>query len=368
MPTSRGPEMSEQGENASQGPTQEKVKEISHGVDPLSAFKESIFMSIGLTNLPEYHGRPNEDIEKFLKEFGRATTALSSSQKCVALKKALVGDASIYLKNYLKPLLTQGEWKLVKEALRKRFSLIEPSLLYRTELNKMTFDPKQDTLLGYVDRYARLYKKIHSEAKDLELIQDISLNLGRHIVLKLNQLSADWKTIDQFGVFRDLISRLERDIMALEKDLTFQTTQDLASTVNNLVTSALQPPLKEFQELISRLSQKSNSQNDVEAVAAVKHGRYPEADQNNQRRDYYKRKDRDWNQDRDRDHRSKQYHNRGQEEERPQGVFRRAKDLKKAYEDKFGEVYGPCFYCSGHHFRRHCPLEMSDLKELGDHQ
>lgn len=349
--------MNSQPENAF---ASEPENQVAHQ-DPLAAFKDSIFMSIGLANLPEYHGRPNEDIEKFLREFSRATTALTQRQKCVALKKALVGDASIYLKNYLKPQILQGDWKLLKESLRKRFSLIEPSLLYRTELNKMTFDPSRDTLLGYVDRYAKLYKKIHSEVKDLELIQDISLNLGQRIVLKLNQLSADWKSIDKFEIFRDLISRLERDIMALENIVDTQSTEALASTVNKLVTSALQPPLKEFQELITRLSQKTNEP-ETENVAAVKHGGYSNTSDNHQRSNYHKRKDRDWDQNR-----SGQKSDQGSKTDRQQ-VFQRAKELKKAYEDRFGEVNGPCFYCSGYHFRKHCPLEASDLKGLGDHQ
>lgn len=114
--------MYSQTENASEqedDPRTVKPQDSSQEIDPLAIFKESIFMTMGLANLPEYHGRPNEDIEKFLREFGRATTALSPQQKCVALKKALVGDASINLKNYLKKLILQGDWKVVKEAPEK---------------------------------------------------------------------------------------------------------------------------------------------------------------------------------------------------------------------------------------------------------
>lgn len=225
----------------------------------------------------------------------------------------------------------------------------------------MSYDPSRDTLLGYVDRYAKIYKKIHAGANELELIQEISLNLGQRIVLKLNQLSSDWKTIDKFEVFRDLISRLEKDIMALENELNNQTNQDLASTVNKLVASALAPPLTEFKELINRLSQKSKEDPGIENVAAIKHGGYPDSrSDERERRDFHKRKSRDWD--------KKSHVDPAYDSERPQGVFRKAKELKKAYEDKYGEVYGPCFYCSGHHFRRHCPLEISDLKELGDRQ
>lgn len=214
--------------------------------DPLSSLKNSLYLSLGLANLPEFRGTPNEDIEKFFQEFGRATTPLTSEQKCVALKKSLVGDAALFLKKYLKSPVSQGDWKCVKSELRKRFSRIEPSLLYRTELKKMIFDPVESTLLGHVDKYAKLYRKIHSEAKDNELIQDISLNLGKSIVLKLNQLSADWKSLQDFESFRSLISRLERDIITLESDVSGQAAQELTSAVNKLVTVALQPPIKEI--------------------------------------------------------------------------------------------------------------------------
>lgn len=321
--------------------------------DPLASLKNSLFMTIGLTNLPEFRGAPYEDVEQFLREFSRATTTLLPEQKCIALKKALVGDASIYAKKYLKEELLHGQWKQVKASLRNRFSRIEPSLLYRTELNKMSFDPVQSTLLGYIDRYAGLYKKVHQAAADNEMILDISLNLGQHIVLKLNQLSGNWRSLANFEDFRELISRLERDIMSLERDTANQTTQELASTVNKLVSTALQPPIKEFQDLITRLSQKASQEPDTENVAALKHGKYPDRS-NETKRDAQasgKRSDRDWGED------------------RPfrQG-FKKSKDLKRAYEDKFGEPPGPCYYCGGHHFRRHCPLDMPDLKEQRDHR
>lgn len=319
--------------------------------DPLAGLKSSIFMSIGLANLPEYKGVPHEDIEQFLSEFSRATTALSPAQKCVALKKALVGDASIFAKNYLKCFLSRGQWKEAKEALRKRFSLVEPSLLYRTQLNKLTFDQSQSTLLGYVDRYAQLYKKIHPNADANELIQDLSLNLGQNIILKLNHLSADWRAIKVFEDFRSLISRLERDIMSLETESTNHTTQELVSTVNRLVSSALQPPLKEFQDLIGRLGQKSHRELDTENLAGIKHGGYPNRRDDGPKQNFGKRRERDWDSDRDRDQNS---------------AFKKPKDLRKAYEEKFGQLPGPCYLCGGQHFRRHCPLDMPDLKDQRD--
>lgn len=330
--------------------------------DPLSSLKNSIYLSLSLSNLPEFHGSPHEDIDNFLKQFGRATTALPYDQKCVAIKKALVGDASIYLKTYLKNDLLLGNWKSVKDSLRKRFSQVEPNLMYRTELNKMVFDPVRSTLLGYVDRYANLYRKIHSEAKDDELIQEISLNLGKRIILKLNQLSAEWKSLRNFETFRSLISRLERDILSLEGDTVTQTTQELASTVNQLVTSALQTPIKGIQDILGQLSQRARQESETENVAAVKHGGYPEMSGDRNRQGHGKRKDRHWDDNRD------QQNLREDGEQVEWNLVRKGKELRRAYEDQFGQVYGPCFICGGHHFRRHCPLTPSNLKELGNRQ
>lgn len=349
---SLGDDLIDQRESQNLAQFQETIRMSQDNLsDPLAGLKSSIFMSMGLSNLPEYRGVPNEDIEQFLREFGRATTALSPAQKCVALKKALVGDASIFAKNYLKTYLSLGQWKEAKKTLRTRFSPIEPSLLYRSQLNQLSFDPSQSTLLGYVDRYAKLYKKIHPSSGTNELIQDLSLNLGHNIILKLNHLSAEWRRIEDFENFRSLISRLERDIMSLETASASHTSRELVSTVNKLVTSALQPPLKEFQDLIGRLNKTHLHEPSKANLAVIKNGGYPDKRQDQLKESSGKRRERDWDSDRDKD--------------RKPG-FKKAKDLRRAYEEKFGEIPGPCYLCGGQHFRRHCPLDMPDLKDRED--
>lgn len=318
-------------------------------IDPFVTMKNYILMG-GMANVPEFGGAPHEDIEEFLKKFARATSALNQEQKCIVLKRALVGDANVFQKNYLKQHLLLGEWKCAKALLRKRFSKIEPSLLYRTELKRMVFDPSRNTLLGYVDQYAKLYRKIHSQAKDNELIQDLSLNLGNNIILRLNQLSDNWKDITDFEAFRSVITRLEKDIMALEAEATAINAREMANTVNLAVSSALQSPLKQFQDLLIQLSQTQSLEPDTEKLAAVKHGRYPEDTDRQARRDPIKRRDREWEEDRD----------------RYKTFVKRARELREAYEEKYGKVDGPCFLCGGHHLRKHCPLDLLNLKELGD--
>lgn len=333
-----------------------------NSLDALKALQNSIYLGIGLSNLPEFHGRPDEDIGKFLKEFGRATTALNQEQKCVALKKSLVDDASIFSKKYLKEYLTKGNWKTAKQELKKRFLRTEPCLLYRTELKKLVFEPTKNTLLGYVDKYANLYRKVHEQVKDNELIQDISLNLGNDVVLKLNQISADWKTIEDFEVFRGVVSRLERDIMSLESEVTNKSASEIASTVNKLVSSALEEPIKGMQEIISQLSNKSKEKIETENLAAIKHGQYPNPPYNRYRQEYSKKREREWDDNRDRQR------IRTAEDQQDISIGERAKVLKKAYEKRYGRVTGVCYYCSGYHFRRHCPLETQDLNEVGDRQ
>lgn len=328
---------------------------LSVATDPITSLKNSLFLSIGLANLPEFSGGPQDDIEKFLQEFKRAAITLTKEQKCLALKKCLVGDAAIFLKNYMKSDISNGCWKQVKAELRKRFSRVDPNLLYRTQLNKMSFDPVTSTLLGYVDKYANLYRKIHSKAQDSEMIQDISLNLGRHIVLKLNQLSENWKAIESFEDFRKLISRLERDIMSLEADNLNHTTQELKATVDSLVSSALQSPVKEIQDILAQLNHRTKESANAENLAIVKHADYPD---NRGPRESGKRSDRDW------DHEPNRRRARFEKDQ----FSRRFSDLRRSYEERYGPVIGGCFACHGPHFKRHCPYLAMDLKEPRNRQ
>lgn len=81
--------------------------------DQLTALQNSL--NLNLANVPEFKGSPQEDIEKFLKEFSRATVHLSKEQKCLALKRAPTEDACLFLKNYLKSYITIGDWKEAKK-------------------------------------------------------------------------------------------------------------------------------------------------------------------------------------------------------------------------------------------------------------
>jgi hypothetical protein len=322
--------------------------------DSIDKLRESIYYSYNLLNLPEFKGQPGESIEAFLKDFSRATSTFSPERKCLAIKRALTGDAAIYAKKYIKEDLANNNWKGVKAALRDRFLPTDRDHAYRTELRKMTYDKATSTLLGYVDRYAKLYRKVHPKAEDSELIGDVGLNLGADLVRKLNQLSSGWQSLTQFEPFRTLISRLEKDILAYETTNIGPT--EMMNTVNKVVIAALQEPMKRMENLLAD-AKKRTDEVSQEALAAIQHG----SDQNRSRRRYpNKRKDREWDDWRQKGNQSSQTNSNGlSREESP-----RLSELKKLYEQNFGRLNGTCFTCDGHHFKRHCPLEhIEDLKE-----
>lgn len=323
----------------------------------IDRLRESIYYSFNLLNLPEFKGQPGEDIEAFLKEFGRATTTFSQERKCSAIKRILTGDAGIFAKNYLKSTLASGDWKAVKDALRKRFLPTDRDLTYRTELSNMSYDKETSTLLGYVDRYANLYKKVHPRADDNELIRGLGLNLGAELVRKLNQLSPGWHSMAELEDFRELISRLEKDILAYEKTKG-SSSADIMNAVNKTVIAALEEPMKRIQTLVEEASKKP--QEAVrEALAAVGHSSDPDRPRGDYRRRYFgKRKDRDWDDRRPRNDKWAQQDSGHQPE--PTSNDGRIQDLKARYEDIFGRLNGACFTCKGHHFKRHCPLENID--------
>jgi hypothetical protein len=325
--------------------------------ESIDKLRESIYYSFNMLNLPEFKGQPGEDVEAFLKEFGRATTTFSQERKCSAIKRTLVGDAGIFAKNYLKADLSSGNWKAVKQALRTRFSPTDRDLTYRTELSNMRYDKETSTLLGYVDRYANLYRKVHPRSEDNELIRGLGLNLGAELVRKLNQLSPGWHSMTDFEEFRALVSRLEKDILAYEKPKG-ASPADIMNTVNRTVIAALEEPMSRIQKLVEEASKKP--QEAVrEALAAVGHssGSDRRRDTRDDRRYHGKRKDRDWDDRRPRNDRWAQ-HEDGQPV--PHDNASRIEALKKRYDDRFGRISGNCYTCGGYHRKKHCPLENLD--------
>lgn len=326
-------------------------QDVGESIDKL---RESIYCNFNLLNLPEFRGLPGENIDKFLHDFSRATTTFTPERKCLAIKRSLTGDAGFFAKSYLKPDLVTGKWKEVKEALRNRFSPIDRELMSRTELRNMVYNKDTATLLGYVDRYANLYRKVHPKAEDRELIGDLALNLGAELVRKLNQISPGWQSTVTFESFRALISRLEKDILAYESTKSV-TPAEIMNVVNKTVLAAIEEPMKDIRNLIESAAKKPDEAVE-KTLAAIHHSQgYRGA------RRHFKRKDRDWD---DRTSKSNQRPKHSGEVNDRNDKTSRLQDLKKKYEDNFGRLNGECFTCGGFHFKRHCPLENIDaLKE-----
>lgn len=316
--------------------------------ESLNQFRDPMLYNFHFLNLPEFKGQPGESIEAFLKAFGRATTTMGPEKKCLALKRALAGDAAIFAKNYLKADLAANKWKEVKEALRNRFSPTDRELMNRSELRNMVFNKETSTLLGYVDRYANLYRKVHPKAEDLELIGDIGLNLGAELVRKLNQISPGWQMTCTFESFRALINRLEKDILAYETTKG-ASPAEIMNVVNKTVMAAMEEQSKDIKSWLEAAARKPEEA--VERVlAAVEH-----SGPSRNRRRFFKRKEREW--DDKRPVGSQKPKSATESTDQSGQEATRLQELMKLYEESFGKLNGVCFTCNGHHFKRHCPLE-----------
>lgn len=333
---------------------------ISNLSDSLSKLRDALFLHLGLNNLPEFSGSPKENIEIFLRTFERATATIPDEQRCLAVRRSLIGDADLYAKTYLEGDLKDGNWTRVKDELRKRFLQEDMAMLYRLELSKMKYDPAQTSLLSYIDRYANVYRKIHPKANNREIIEDLSIHLDKSIIRCLNQLSEDWKQQEDFESFRKLIRRLEKDILSLEPPKK-GSTQEILSVVNQYVSAALEKPIKEMKELLE--SNKKETSEPEDHLAALRNVAYPDNTIRHDRNDR-KRKDRPW-EDQSRESR----YRRPQQES---GPFRNHRvpywvtQLRKTYEETHGEVIVPCIICNGGHHKKHCPLQTDNLKVLGN--
>lgn len=250
------------------------------------------------------------------------------------MKRSLVGDAGIHAKNYLKAALSAEDWKEVKRLLRDRFLPSGRELANRTELRNMAYNRQTSTLLGYVDRFGSLYKKVHPKADDAELISDVSLDLGPEFIRQLGRLSPDWQLLKSFEAFRTIIGRMEDDITASERSQGVSAAE-IMKTVNKTVVAALEEPLKEMKSLLAAASKPSEPIGH-ESLAAVDHSRRPRDGQ----RPPYKRKEREWERQQP-DYPSEAAAYRNQEPPP------RVQELIKLYEQNFGQSGGPVSLAEG---------------------
>lgn len=321
--------------------------------------------------LPEFDGSPSQDINTFMKKFKSATITLNDSLKCLALDRCLVGPAHTWSKNTIKADLKTGNWRSAKQALLKRFQAPDQVLRYLDKLSKLKYNPEAMTLSSYVEVFADIYKKAHSNCMDQDILRSLSLKLTPEIILHLNMLSDSWVTLDSMRDFMSLIQRVEHKILPYERSTKTDENNNLAK-----LTEAIQE-LK--NTVISKNEDDRNSQaKQTEVLAAVAREpmRYPRRDQGvpnqvanyNQPRQQQGYRGSYQNIDnshyngpqnqinlQDRNKRGNYYPGTGNQDKRPRTDLRPPDDLQRQYEQRFGRPPGPCYTCNGNHFNKHCP-------------
>ena len=231
----------------------------------LSKLAESINQyaasSVTSLNVPEFSGSPTEDVKEFVGKFKMATITLSDEMKCLALNKALIGSARIWAKENIKSELTTGNWKTAKKALKQRFAGLDTDLKDLEKLGKLKFVPEEETLISYLEKYSAYYRQAHREAKDLDIIRSLKLNLPRNVIRGLNMVNDEWTNLKEMKDLYTLARRVEDKILAYE-NLETQSNATKAEDIANM--------LKELKELL-RTKQESNEQQQksLETLAAM---------------------------------------------------------------------------------------------------
>lgn len=324
--------------------------------------------SISSIQIPEYRGAPNENVDDFLNKFKLATISLNDQLRCLALQKALTGDARVWAKS-IKKQIQAGDFKLVKKALQERFAAPNRELRHQEKLTTMKYEPTC-TLTSYVENFADTYRKAYVNTIDADIIKGLRLNLPKNILKHLNILEEDWAEGNDMGQFLKLVRRIEAKILPYEAD---------ESQEEKLNISTLTKLFKELQDNI-RAQQAKNEEPKKEetsenTVATVQVTAYPKQVQNSQQNQNSYQRQPNWG-------RNKAYnnynHNYGQQFQRQQPYRtqyspmlpqkqpqqstsendqKTSNELDQLYEERYGKPPGPCQICGGHHFNRDCPYK-----------
>lgn len=174
-------------------------------------------VSINFLKVPEFSGKPDEDVSEFLKKYKVATSMLTDEQKCLSLTRALIGSAAIWSKT-IKSLCSEGKWKEVQKALKDRFGPADRNIRLREKLAKMSYMPSTHTLQSYVEAYEDLYKKAFNEQGGADIIQALRVNLPDRVIRGLNYLDDSWSSYKGMEDFYKLIKRYEANIQPYEKN------------------------------------------------------------------------------------------------------------------------------------------------------
>lgn len=400
---------------------------VGHLKDHLRISNESATqssnISLNFLKVPEFRGRPDEDIVEFLSNYERATSLLNDEQKCLALPRALFDAAATWAESVKKDI-TAGKWKKFKKSLIERFGDPNIELRYRQKLSSMKYNSREATLLSFVESYVSLYSKVFPGHRSNEVIQSLRLNLQPKIVKNINLLDDNWVHYEDLDDLYKLIRRYEINIKPFE-----ETDNEHAKHLN---IEGFGKMLTEFKKEIVQIVNTSKEKQETN-LAIMKHEnpdrsidtnnyRYPNNYPYHQKSDRYHFRgynqnnysqnnhgnsfgfnNRDYNIQNRRNYQhdlsgTNCYKNnlRNNDLQRSQPEVKRPRhdvnlDPQEAYKSgnsriqngnvsraidsgqvsqpmnsskyfvKFGHPPGPCYNCGGNHFNRHCPLVMSDL-------
>lgn len=317
--------------------------------------------ALSSVQLPEFGGRPEEDVVDFLSRFKRVTYAFDKFNRCAALNRSLTGPARIWAKENIKVDLHLGNWKQAKHALIRRFAAPDQHLRMQQKLNEMKFDPKRMSLTSYVEIYTDFHRKAHASSKDSEIIRSLSLNLPPSIIKHLNVISDNWTNGDDIKEFYVLVKRID------ERILPYDNPDDTVDAKVNVAN--LEKLLKDLKDSFQEHQAKTKSAQD-EVVAAISTSRNRNFNARGQARDQsapypprnnYSKSAFKGNYNQPGRSLNNSSQSNGQINTRDTGnVPPTGRDqvtfCRESYIAEFGKPPYPCTRCGEDHFHRHCPM------------
>lgn len=306
---------------------------------------------INLT-VPEFSGKPGNDIGDFIRKFKSATITLSDEWRCHALNKALTGPAYTWAKCNIKTEIKTGDWRGAKRKLIDRFTSEDRTLKYHEKLQKFKYDPKENTLSSYVEIYADLFRKTHDNHADSDIIRALRLNLPSEILGHLNTISDTWTELKSLRDFMTLIQRIERKILPYVKQPKADDNNlaVLAQTIKNLEATIMSHKLQE----------KPVNDKPTEVIAMVNHQRTNRYQGNNPGRTYQNDRNYRKNNDSRPGKRDNSFGPQDDSDRKRRPVEESPEELQRKYEEEHGKPPGPCWKCRGAHFNRHCPYMIKN--------
>lgn len=138
-------------------------------------------------NVKPYDGVSGSDPDKFIRNIEESTQDAKDETKCGLFRRKLAGSAETWPLLYIEEPLKRGAWPAVVQALLERFSAPDKDYQLRKKLADMSLDNYKYGLQSYVEEYYYLYKKVHQNAPDNEIVGSLNVNLPPRIILQLNR-------------------------------------------------------------------------------------------------------------------------------------------------------------------------------------